>query len=287
MLILLLQNAGYDVVDKTGIGGTKALRETMERGEIDVYTEYASQALAVYANIPAEAMPTDADKVWELAKTLDARKAIVWLDHSQFNDAYSFMVRDDLWNKGIKSMQDLADYMNTHDAPFTICLENDFFSRQYDGFPAVQDGYGFQFKPEKILLMDLDAVYAGVRAKTCDIGEGYRTDGRGAAWGFHNLDDPLVTFSLSQVAPLIRQPVLAANPDLKDVLNGFVQQLDDAKMSQLNARVDIGKDGEPNTGDEETPQAVAQDFLSKAGLLKAPLAAADANATSDAPKIKK
>jgi len=115
------------------------------------------------------------------------------------------------------------------------------------------------------------------------VGEGYRTDGRGAAWNFHNLADPLAVFGVAQAAPLIRKPVLEANPDLADVLGQFVLKLDDATMSQLNARVDIGKDGEPGTGDEETPQVVAQDFLTKAGFLHTSNSNAD-SATVNAPK---
>ena len=183
MLILLLQDAGYTVVDKTGIGGTKALRAAMETHQIDVYAEYSSQALSVYYDLPVNAIPTEPDKVWALAKTLDERRDIFWLDHSQFNDAYSFMVRDDLWAKGIKTMQDLAQYMNKNNAPLSICMENDFFSRQYDGFPAVQRVYDFRSRLIKCCSMDLDAVYTGLRAKTCDVGEGYRTKGKTARPG--------------------------------------------------------------------------------------------------------
>jgi glycine betaine/choline ABC-type transport system substrate-binding protein len=267
MMILLLEDAGYPVEDKTGIGGTKALQAAMENGDIDVYAEYGSQALTVRHAVPVEAIPMDGEKIWTLAKTLDERKGIVWLAHSPFNDSYTFMVRDDLWNKGVKTMPDLANYIKTKQADLSLCLENDFFSRQYDGLPAVEAAYGFQFQPDKVQLMDLDAVYTSLRKQTCDVGEGYRTDGRGAAWNFHNLADPLAVFGVAQAAPLIRKAVFEANPDLADVLGKFILKLDDATMSQLNARVDIGKDGEPGTGDEETPQAVAQDFLAKAGFL--------------------
>jgi hypothetical protein len=56
-------------------------------------------------------------------------------------------------------------------------------------------------------------------------------------------------------------------------------------MSQLNARVDIGKDGEPNSGDEETPATVAQDFLTKIGLLKSTGATAAPTIPIEPPKI--
>lgn len=44
-------------------------------------------------------------------------------------------MRDDLWEElALRSLEDLAIYMNENDAPLTICLENDFFAREVDGF---------------------------------------------------------------------------------------------------------------------------------------------------------
>ncbi|MCX6050340.1 MAG: SH3 domain-containing protein, partial [Chloroflexi bacterium] len=96
-----------------------------------------------------------------------------------------------------------------------------------------------------------------------DIAEGFSTDGRGIAWGFHNLADTLNFFPFYNPAPVVRKAVIDANPELKTALNSFIGLLDDTTMSQLNARVDIGADGIAGTGDEETPEAVAQDFLLK------------------------
>lgn len=38
-------------------------------------------------------------------------------------------------------------------------------------------------------------------------------------------------------------------------------------MRQLNARVDVGRDGEFNTGDEEDPAVVARDWLVETNLV--------------------
>ena len=256
-------------MDKTGIGGTKVLRETVVTGEADVYVELTAQTLAMHHNLATNALPTDPDRMWKLAQTLDKRVGLIWLNRSIFNDTYTLMVRDDLWNQGIQKIDDLATYMNENDAPLTICLENDFFARQYDGFPMLEKIYNFKFKPENVLIMDLDETYNSLRRRDCDVAEGYSTDGRGSAWQFHNLLDTKMIFPMYNAAPVIREEVLAQYPDLQTVLNGFVGLLDDAKMSELNARVDIGEDGEFDTGDEETPAAVAYDFLVSAGLIDA------------------
>jgi glycine betaine/choline ABC-type transport system substrate-binding protein len=285
MLTLLLQQAGYGVNDKLGIGGTPLLRQAMLDGEVDVYVELTGQAVSVHHSIPSDALPTTPARVWALARTLDAKHDLVWLPHGPFNDTYGIMVRDDLWNQNIRTLDDLAAFMNDNDSPLTICLENDFFARQFDGFPILQQVYGFSFKPEKVLLMELAEVYNALRNQQCDVGEGYTTDGRGAAWGFHNLADTRSLFPIYNPAPVLRRSVLDANPDLADLLGSFLLLLDNQTMSQLNARVDIGPDREPNTGDEESPQAVARTFLTAVGLLANPASASQppANPPADPP----
>ena len=282
MLVLILKNAGYEVEDKTGLGGSRIVREAQEKGQIDVYVELTGSSLAVHNALPADALPSDPDKAYALAKSLDERKGLIWLDRGAFNDTYAVMVRDDLWNQNIKKIDDLAAYMNKNSSPLTICVENDFFARDHDGLPAMEKRYGFSFKQENVLLMDLDEAYKGLREKKCDVAEGYSTDGRGTAWGFHNLADTLAFFPFYNPAPVIRKAVLDANPELKDILNGFASLLDDTTMSQLNARADIGADGVTGSGDEESPELIARDFLVKAKLISPTLQLDDGKTTTAA-----
>lgn len=268
MVGLLLANAGYGVTDQTGMSGADTSRQMMETGEIDVYVDYTAQTLTVHHNLPSQALPTDPNQMWRLAKSLDAKKGLIWLDRSSFNHTYTLVVRDDLWeDRQIRSLTDLATYMNENDAPLTICVENDFFAREADGLSRVQELYAFTFKPENVLIGDWDEIYNSVRKGDCDIGEAYSTDGRIAAWDFHTLADPLLVFPIDNAAPVLRQEVLEANPELATVLNGFLPLLDDKTISQLNARIDIGPDGEFNTGDEEEPAAVARDWLVETDLV--------------------
>ncbi|MEZ4713223.1 MAG: glycine betaine ABC transporter substrate-binding protein [Caldilineaceae bacterium] len=264
---LLLENAGFEVEDRIGLGGSRVVREAMLQGEVDVYVELTGSALAVHNGLPSSALPTDADKAYELAKSLDERNGIIWLQRGLFNDTYALMARDDLIDQGLASISDLADYMNANDAPLSICVESDFYGRPFDGLLAMQEQYGFAFKDENVLLMDLDGVYDGLRNGDCDVAEGYSTDGRQNAWGFTNLVDNLAFFPFYNPAPVVRREVLDASPEIADILGAFGAYLDDAAMSQLNARVDLGADGAVGTGDEELPANVALSFLEQANLL--------------------
>lgn len=278
MIVLLLQDAGYEVEDKTGIGGSPAVRQALENGEIDLYPEYTGTATSLHHNLPVSALPADAKRTYLLAKSLDAPLGLVWLDPAPLNNTFTLMVGQPLLDEGVVSLEDLAEYMNNNESPLQVCVESEFFSRP-DGLLGLEELYDFQFKEENILVMEPNETYANLRNGVCEVAEGFATDGRINAWGFQNLQDPLAFFPFYQPAPVIREATLAQYPDLADLLNGFMKDLDDATMSALNARVDIGTDGELASGDEESVEEVAYRYLQEKRLIKLPqitVSAADA-----------
>lgn len=269
MLLILLEKAGYPVVDMTATGGSRAVRTALENGEIDLYPEYTGTALSLYHELPGDALPNSPDRSYELAKSLDAGAGLVWLDPAQINNTFTLMVGQQLVDQGIVSLTDLADYMNANDASLKVCVESEFYSRQ-DGLPGLQTLYGFAFQEENILVMEPNETYSNLRDGNCDVAEGYATDGRISAWGFTNLADPLAFFPFYNPTPVVRQEILDAYPDLSGLINNLWQHLDNATMIDLNARVDIGADGVLGNGDEEKIEDVAYNFLISKRLIKPP-----------------
>jgi glycine betaine/choline ABC-type transport system substrate-binding protein len=281
LIVLLLQDAGYEVEDMTGLGGSPAVRTALENGEIDLYPEYTGTATSLHHNLPVSALPADAKRTYLLAKSLDTPKNLVWLDPAPLNNTFTLMVGQQLIDEDITSLEDLANYMNTNDSPLKVCVEGEFFSRQ-DGLLGLQELYGFAFQEENILVMEPNETYDNLRNRTCDVAEGFATDGRITAWGFRNLQDPLAFFPFYQPAPIVRAETLNLYPDIADLLNMLMGGLDDATMSALNARVDIGADGELASGDEETVEDVAYSYLREKRLIKLPevvVSSADASET--------
>lgn len=267
MLVMLLEAAGYPVVDMTAAAGSRAIRTALESGEIDLYPEYTGTALSVFHELPSDALPNSPERSYELVKSLDAQLGLVWLQPSAINNTFTLMVRQELIEQGIVTLADLATYMNANDAPLTVCVESEFFNR-LDGLPGLQQLYGFAFKEENVLLMDSNEAYNNLRDGLCDLAEGYATDGRISAWGFTNLEDPLAFFPFYSPTPVVRQEILDEYPELADLINELWQYLDNETMIDLNARVDIGADGVLGNGDEEQIEDVAYNFLISKRLLK-------------------
>ncbi len=267
MLLLMLEETGYKVIDKTGLGGSTVVRHAIEQGEIDLYIELTGTALSVYHELSASALPPDLERTYVLAKDLDKSNDLIWLDHGYFNNTYTLMVSEKMIEAGITTIEELADDINKNDSPWTICVETEFYGREQDGLFGMLKRYDFEFKEEQIRILELNQLYEQLRNGNCDISEGFATDGRIRAWGFYNLEDTLNFFPFYSPAPVIRQDKLEQYPELEEILGRIGGHLDDKTISQLNARVDIGPDGEFMSGDEESIEMVARDFLSRSGLL--------------------
>ncbi|MGY2134082.1 ABC transporter permease/substrate-binding protein [Hymenobacter sp. HD11105] len=134
------------------------------------------------------------------------------------------------------------------------------FVGRADGLPGLQVKYDLNPLPNVILAPAL--VYEAARHRDVDVIDGYSTDGRIKAYDLRVLRDDQGAFPPYYAAPVVRQSVLAAHPELRPVLEKLAGRITDSVMTELNYRVDYR---------HETPRAVAQDFLRHRGLWHDPL----------------
>lgn len=270
MLVRLLQEADYEVVDKTGYGGAMALRTALEQGKIDLYAESSGTALSLFHELPSVAQPDERQRSSQLARILDAENEVVWLEPSAYDDRFVVVVGNDLANQGINTLTDFASLMNSADNSITFCLWDEFYGRSQGGLAALFDTYGFTVAEENVFIADLDEIFQGIRTGRCTAAIVTGADGRIPLWQLPVLADPLAFFPTDIPAPTMRQGMWASNPTVAEIVNQLGPLLTDEIMQQLTARIDIGVDGELSSGDEESAEAVAQDFLRSQRLLKLP-----------------
>ncbi len=111
MTVLLLEDAGFEVRDNTGLGGTMLVREALEGSEIDVYWEYTGTGWM--AHLGHEDPITDPEECYQKVKQEDLGNGIAWLDYTEFNNTYTIMMRkDDADRLGIVTISDLARVIN-------------------------------------------------------------------------------------------------------------------------------------------------------------------------------
>ncbi len=248
----LLDANGFDAENRAGMGSA-AVRQAMENGQIDVYWEYTGTSLITYNKVNEK---LDAGQTYDRVKELDAKKGIVWLDPSAANNTYALAMRAaEASEMGLSTLSELAAAVNDSQ-DITFGSNAEFYARS-DGLKPLQEAYGFAFGRSNIKRMDSGLVYQALRDGQVDVGLVFATDGRIPAFDFTILKDDKGYFPAYALAPVIRDEVLKAHPELAELLNGVSAKLNDEVMADLNARVDV---------DKETIENVAAAFLKEHGL---------------------
>jgi len=255
--VLALENAGFKVEDKTNIAGSDKVRSALVKGEIDLYWEYTGTAWLMH--LQNDEPITDSGECYEKVKTEDIKKDLVWLDYAPFDNTYTIMMRKSGSEElGIKTLSDLSAYVNENPNKLVFATDHEFTARP-DGLPALEETYGFRFGDNNLKTMELGIVYKTLKDEQVELGMGFATDGRIAAFDLVNLVDDKKFFPVYNPSAVVRKEVLDKNPEMAEILNNIAKKLDTATMTELNYKVDI---------EEKDPKEVAEEWLKAEGLIK-------------------
>jgi osmoprotectant transport system substrate-binding protein len=258
MTIMALEDAGFTAENRIDTGGTVVVREALVNGEIDVYWEYTGTGWLTH--LGHENAITNPQECFDKVKAEDAENGLVWLDYAPFNNTYTLMMTvEDGEKYGVSKLSEVGDYLAEN--PDTVMCSDEEWTVRPDGYPALQESYGWAVKEENILAMEIGVTYKALRDGECALSMGFATDGRIAAWGFFNLEDDKQFFPVYNPAPVVRQEVMDKYPEIADILRPIAKALTTEEMIRLNALVDVGEDLELDTGDERDPKDVACEFL--------------------------
>jgi osmoprotectant transport system substrate-binding protein len=263
-IILSVLNAnGIRTTDRIQLGGTPVVRKAIAAGEIDIYPEYTGNAAFFFAKAD-DPLWKDAAKAYSTAKQLDydANK-IVWLTPAPADNTWGIALRQDVAapNK-LTTLSDFGKYV-AGGGQVKLAASAEFVNSAA-ALPAFQAAYGFKLKPEQLITLsggDTAATIAAAANKTSGATAAmvYGTDGGIAPSGLVVLKDDKGVQPVYQPAPIVREAVLKAHPEIESLLKPVFAKLDLVTLQQLNGRVQVG--GEP-------AKAVAQDFLKQNGFLK-------------------
>ncbi|MBP2028276.1 osmoprotectant transport system substrate-binding protein [Acetoanaerobium pronyense] len=255
--LLALEDAGFEVEDRTNVAGSEQVRSALLNSEIDVYWEYTGTGWLMH--LQNDEAITNPQEAYDRVKEADLENEIVWLDYAPFNNTYTIMMnRDQSEELGIRTISDMADYVNQNPGSFSFGADHEFTARP-DGLPALEDEYGFELEGDSLKVMDIGIVYRTLRDRQVDSGMGFATDGRIEAFDFVNLEDDKQFFPVYNPSALLRTDTLEEHPELADVLNRLAAELDNESMIMMNYQVDI---------EEMEPREVAENWLKEKGLIE-------------------
>ncbi len=249
---LALEDAGYTVERKLNLGGTPVAQAALENNEIDLYPEYTGTALLTVLKAP---MSSDPKAVFDtVSRAYKSRFNLVWLEPAPMNNTQALaMTRDKSRSLDITTISDFVAQANN-----LVLIGPPEFEVREDGLVGLRKTYGdFQLKSYK--SVDPGLRYRGLVNGEADVVVAFGTDGEISALDLVVLEDDKRLFPPYQVAPVVRQELLDAHPEIANILNDLSPLITDEVMQSLNYQV---------TGKQQEPQDVARAFLVQYGWLE-------------------
>ena len=232
---LALEDAGYTVERKMDIASS-VIHTSIVSDEIDLYPEYTGTGLISILKMGAL---KDPQEVYDTVKAAyEDQFQITWLDYAQANDGQGiFISRRASDAYGITTISDLQ----AHASDLRFASQGEFDQRE-DGIPGLEALYGpFEWKSSRVY--DNGLKYEVVDQDEADAAPAYTTEGRLVETDkFVLLEDDKQMWPPYNLAPVVRDEVLEAYPEIAEILNAISSRLDTETVTQLNARVDIDKE---------------------------------------------
>jgi osmoprotectant transport system substrate-binding protein len=256
MIADALEAKGIAVTRKIQLGPTNIVRAAILAGQIDLYPEYTGNG-ALFFHRESDPVWKNAAEGYAAVKALDAaQNHIAWLTPSPANNTWVIAIRGDLAGFPARHcLDDLASYL-AGGGRFKLAASAEFVESPA-ALPAFEKTYGFHLKAEQLLTLSGGNTAATLRAAAegtsgVNAAMAYGTDGELAALGLTALCDDKGAQIVYAPAPVARQPVLDAHPEIAPLLDKIFATLTLETLQSLNARIAVGG---------EDPNAVAADYL--------------------------
>lgn len=263
IILQVLESHGVKTVNKVQLGTTPVVRGAITSGELDIYPEYTGNGAFFFKdeNDPAW---KNAQQGYEKVKKLDQQhNKLTWLAAAPANNTWTIAVRDDLAKKNkLTSLEDLSRYLKAGGV-FKLAASAEFIERT-DALPAFEKAYGFDLNQNQLLSLaggDTAVTIKAAAQQTSGVNAAmaYGTDGPVAALGLQTLTDPKGVQPIYAPAPVVRDAVLKAYPELPTWLDPVFASLDEKTLQKLNASIAVeGLDA----------KKVAADYLKQKGFVK-------------------
>ncbi len=245
-----LEAAGIEADDKYNLGAREIVEPALENGDIDLYPEYVGTALE-FLNGGAGEATSDTAATTEKLRAAFAEKDIEVLEPAQAQDKNAIVVTPETAQQHnletISDLQQVAPELVFGGPPECperpLCLQ------------GLEDTYGLDFKQFRSLDAGGPLTVAALEDGKIDVALMFTTQGIIADKGWVVLEDDKGLQPAENVVPVIRKEALT--DQVVEVLNSVSAKLTTEELTELNRRVDVGK---------EDPEAVAQEWLKQNGF---------------------
>ncbi len=250
-----LENAGYTVERKLGLGSRQARIPTMDSGEIDLVPEYVGSGLGFYDKTK---IGSDGQKNADALQVAVKSKGLTVLGISPGQDSNAFVVRKDTADSlKLTKLSDLAAVQDQLKWGLPAdCDTNPLCAG------ALKD-YGINYPPkQRTALGACDVPMAqALQGKAIDLAELCSTQPAIAQFGFVTLIDDKATQPAENIAPIVRDDYLAKvdKAAFAAILDAVSAKVTTELLTTMGVSVAV---------DQKDIKEVAKTFLTEQGLLK-------------------
>jgi osmoprotectant transport system substrate-binding protein len=241
---------GYHVTVKGNIGSSEITWKALSSGQIDMYPEYTGTLLTAIAN--DNKPPTSAKQTYDLAQAYVKKHGFVLLDQTPFYDSDALAATKGFASKnGLRSIPDLKKM--GHSLKLGGAPE---FATRYAGLVGLKQVYGLN---PTFVPLAIGITYKAIDTGQVDVFDAFTTDAQLTTGKYVLLSDPKRVFGFQNVAPVVKASVVQAEgPAFAATLNKVSSLLTLPAIQKMNAAVAL---------DQQSPQAVARQFLQANGLV--------------------
>ncbi len=221
----LLENHGFNVEHRQGVGGGGIVWTALQTGQITLYPEYTGTVRDEILKLKGDVTPEKMQE--ELAKD-----GVGMTGELGFNNTYALVMRQEQADRlGIRKISDLRNHSD-----LVIRPSPEFLQRQ-DGWEPLTKRYG-------LAMRDVGGVehalgYSALANSKIDVMDAYSTDAQIAQFNLVVLEDDLKYFPQYKAVFLYR---LDIQPEALNALSSLVGTINEEKMVRLNAEAERTKD---------------------------------------------
>lgn len=241
MMVILLEQEGFEIIDKTEFGTPDILRKALMSEEVDLVLDYTGSGQYYHDTEDTEVW-SDARKGYLLTKKLDEEvNQLIWLEPANVNNTEALAVRKEFSEaNNIKDMEDFARHVNEGGKVKLITSAS--FAENIKGLRGFEEAYGFKLTADQLIVLAsgntaemLKALVEGTNEVNVSLV--YGTDGALDKMNLIVLDDPKSIPPVYLPAPVLRGSLYEKYPEIETILKKLFESLNVENLRELNSKV--------------------------------------------------
>lgn len=262
MILLVLEENGYNTTDKVQFGTPDVHRNALLEGELDIGVDYTGNG-QYYSEGFDEEVWRDLEEGYSSIRDYDEENNnLIWLEPGRANNTEMLAVKREFAEaNNLKTLEDLADYIN--DGGEIKFITSQLFAEKEMGLLGMEEGYGFKLEDNQLIMLphgNTAETISALANETDGVNMAlvYGTDGSLADLDLLVLEDPLSIPPVFEPSAVVRGEIIEKYPEVEEIIENTFKSLDLESLQEMNKKVIV---------DGLSPRDVAEEYLREEGFL--------------------